>query len=486
MLPAVAAIIVVPPSEVPIDPPRLSLIASTLGWSMAVAVLSTAIGVIVAPALANGSRVFLAIAAWPLLVPSYFAYSGLSVLRAPGSMLGDYLAARSAEGASAAASFVASLFALLGLVLWIWPLPAFLIAVSIRSAGSNVRDALKLDAGPCDRFIESSKMLGPAILGSAAIVTVVMLGSPVPFHLAQVRTLAIAAWLEIQRSASPVSAWIIMSPIIMLATIGAIALASKIRAITFIAADAPAARERVTIGQKFVLCGTVIVSCLLPAALFARSIRDPLAITQFFALNLDALVSGLATAAFCVLGGLMFFTWFALCASRRSKSVTIALAILIGAGLTPGILIGSVWSVVALRLPAWFADSIAPIGLAHLARFGMIAAIAGCFAGALESRESREQRAIDGADTIVGYLRARFRDDGPLAFGAALLMGVFSLYEIESAVLVQPPGLSGLAARMLNDLHQLRMDSVSAAALWLWIVGSIPILAASWLIRRRS
>lgn len=486
VVPALAAIIAVAPTELPIDPPGLSLITGTIGWSLAVAVLATTIGIFVAPALATGSRLTIAIGAWPLLVPGYFAYSGLSVLRAPGSMLGDYLASRSAAGDPAAATAAAGLFALAGLALWIWPLPAFLIAFAIRSAGSNLREALLLDAGPFARRIEMVKMLAPAMLGSLAVVTIVMIGSPVPFHLAQVRTLSIAAWLEIQRSASPLSAWVMMSPLLVPVMIGSIILANKIRALTFIASEAPAVRERSDLGQRITVFFIAILSCVFPAALFMRSVRDPSAFIEFFSLNLDALITGLQTAICCALIGSFLFMWFAICAGRRSKIVTTALAILIGAGLTPGILIGSVWSVVGLHLPAWFADSIAPVVLSHLARFGMIAAIAGCFAGALESRESREQRAIDGADTIMGYCRARYRDDVPLALGAALLMGVFSLYEIESAVLVQPPGLSGLSSRMLNDLHQLRMDSVSAASLWLWLLGAIPALLAMRLLQRGS
>jgi hypothetical protein len=50
--------------------------------------------------------------------------------------------------------------------------------------------------------------------------------------------------------------------------------------------------------------------------------------------------------------------------------------------------------------------------------------------------------------------------------------------------MVQPPGLQSLAQRLLNDLHQLRMDAMSAAALWLVGAGILVAIGASTLLAR--
>jgi len=61
---------------------------------------------------------------------------------------------------------------------------------------------------------------------------------------------------------------------------------------------------------------------------------------------------------------------------------------------------------------------------------------------------------------------------------------VLSFNEIEAAVVVQAAGAMSLPQRLLNDLHQLRMEAMSAAAVWL--MGVAAAVAAVVLLLSRG
>ena len=75
------------------------------------------------------------------------------------------------------------------------------------------------------------------------------------------------------------------------------------------------------------------------------------------------------------------------------------------------------------------------------------------------------------------------------ACGTGVAMGLLSLYEIESSVIVQPPGVENLSRRLLSLLHFSRDEQLSAAAVWLVGMGLVPAVGAgvalAWGLSRR-
>jgi ABC-type spermidine/putrescine transport system permease subunit II len=68
--------------------------------------------------------------------------------------------------------------------------------------------------------------------------------------------------------------------------------------------------------------------------------------------------------------------------------------------------------------------------------------------------------------------------------GAALTTAILSFHEIESTVIVWPPGRPNLAQEMLDALHFQRDERLGAAAVSLMGAGIVMAYVAAWLMLR--
>jgi hypothetical protein len=168
-----------------------------------------------------------------------------------------------------------------------------------------------------------------------------------------------------------------------------------------------------------------------------------------------------------------------------------ATAMLLAAGLTPGILVGAAtaraWSMAEGVIPGARAISDSPLilVLAHTARFGFIPALAGLYLAATEPRDLRALRLLDSGSRAAGFARAAIRPQIGVVLAVALATGLLSLHEIEAAVLLQPPSAigGGLPWQMLQWLHFARMEDLSAAVLWMLAIG-VTVLIVAWAAAR--
>ncbi|MEL7474092.1 MAG: hypothetical protein AAGK04_12310, partial [Planctomycetota bacterium] len=232
-----------------------------------------------------------------------------------------------------------------------------------------------------------------------------------------------------------------------------------------------------------------IVSIGAPLALFASALERWGSIPRVLSLDRDAWWSSLGVAS--IAGGaavlIALASWQALVAGGRAtrRVAIVSIGLLTLAGLAPGVLIGSAIARLGTLAPIDLAG-VAP-SLAHLARFGFVAALAGCWLAATEPAHARDIRAIDGVSTPRRWLGAV----GPWALAplapVALVVALLAFHEIETAVLLTPPGRGNLARKLLDQLHFQRTEELSAACIVLGIASlalATPILA--WALRKRS
>lgn len=493
------------------------LLASTAAHAALIAAAATMLAWPVAWAVGRAGRadrrlVLAAACAVPLLMPNYLAYAALNLLRAPRTALGDFLAVQEPWVSIAFGKTIA----VVGLAIWAWPIALLVLAPAVQRLPRDTLDALELDGAgrfwPLRRTLVLASMLRGAVALAFLAVAVVMLGSAVPLHVAQIDTFATRLWLRLSLTTDPAAAWIGAWPLLVIAVLAAAGVCSRLGHGAHDAGDQYPSHSSAHRALPTIIgaCAVLAISVLLPLAMFIASLREPgepwtlrTAMTMsaaFWRDTRDAVAAGAGAAAATGLlaGVIAALSWCALSApGRRRHSAQIALVCVglwIVAGLTPGVLVGSALA------HAWVAGLAAPLDtllggritgssailvLAHGARFGIVAALVGWWLAALEPREQREMRLLDGATGARGWRLTRVTPAGIGAVGGAgLAAAALSLHEIEAAVMVQPPGLASLPQHLLEDLHFARDARLGAAAVNLIAAGVVLSGMAGWLVIR--
>lgn len=464
------------------------LLISTAAHALGIAVLATALAWPAAWMLRRSRRPALAggLIAVPLLLPHYLAYAALNLLRAPRTPLGDWLAHQPPW----ASIVFGKTIAVIGLAMWAWPLAVLVLTPAVRALPRETIETLELNgagrAWPLRRTAHLARMLrGPLVL-AVAVITLVMLGSAVPLHVAQVSTAATELWLALNLSPDPAAAWWKAWPL-MLVALGAAVVAARWAPAGMGSVPAGAVE---TTGRRLPGAGTAAVWLLsvgIPVALFATSLHAPgeapslhqarLMSESFWRVSGEAVAASARHAAgLGVLTALLALAswagWSAVAGRSAAASWARRLAAASGAALAaaaivPGVLVGSAvsqawgWSAAT----AWIGDTGAILILAHLARFGVVGCAVGWWLASLEPREVRDARRLDGAAGLIGWWQGVVDARGLGAVAAAgIAAGLLGFHEIEAAVVVQPPGVPSLAQQVLESLHFARDERLAAAA----------------------
>jgi len=139
--------------------------AESVGLAAAVAVMAVALAAVPAWLMATAGRraggALTVLALAGVLLPQYVLYFSWSILLAPTTVLGQYVAAD-----RALAEWAAWGASTLTLVLWYWPLAALLLAQGWRNIPVDVHDAAALDAGWFGRL---RHVAAPLLARSAAL-----------------------------------------------------------------------------------------------------------------------------------------------------------------------------------------------------------------------------------------------------------------------------------------------------------------------------
>ncbi|CAN5840914.1 hypothetical protein BH11PLA1_BH11PLA1_23670 [soil metagenome] len=478
--------------------------ARSIGSAAGIAVLATmlAFGPALVVALGRAgrggsmwARVVAAAALGSIALPTHLSYAGWNVLRRPLTPLGDWIARRPP-------GFIRGVdesLAIGGLALWAWPLALLALVPALARLDRDHDDALRLSgAGALRRGWEMLVAARGGIAGALALVTLVMLGSAVPLHLAQVDTLAIGVWADL--GTMPAEAvWPRAWPALGAAVLGAVVV---VRGAAALGNDPRGAAERPEAGRtaKVIALVVIALAVVAPLALFAWGLKSFLTLRTFW-LDSGGLVgtalvrSGVvASAALLLLMAMWFLTSVKEGARRRGWRRRVLGAVLYGAlaafaaaALIPGVLIGSAYRLTSDRAPLPFAelfDRDSGLVLAYVARFGVIACVLGIVLARAEPAEMAQARRLAAGDGARGWWRAWAHPRFAVAVGGAIATGALALQEIEATVILAPPGPPALAARLLEHLHYNAEELMMASGLSVGMVSLVLAAVVGVLMRR--
>jgi ABC-type Fe3+ transport system permease subunit len=477
------------------------LLASTVAWAMGVAVAAVVLAWLPAVALARrgafargGNAVLAVMVMVPMLLPSYLIYHALGLSRAPQTLLGDWLEKLSHGAFPDAPVLAGRVLAFAGLALWMWPIAAVVMAWALAGVSPTVIESLRVDgASRVRRHVEMMRVVRGSMLWSAALVVLVMLGSSVPLHLAQVPTIAIQAWLSVNIDPTNVKVWLSSWLVLLVAVVMSVVFARRLSRVNAIMDETGnAARKIGGVDWTVVVLGCLACSAtLLPLVLYAIALRSWKSLGVFVRVSGDAVVrSGLiAVGVAAALAALTVVVWYV--ASQRSASsrryVGFAAFFAIVGLLTPGTLVGQAWALAVNEpmVPYWFVDTPVPSMLAHVTRFMGLAVLAGIFFARSESENVRAQRELDAGASVWAWAVTSVRGKGGALLGLMLAFACLSLHEIDASIVLQQPGTQSLAQTLLAQLHFARQEEMAAGAIV--VVGSglvVAMVAAALLVVR--
>jgi hypothetical protein len=340
----------------------------------------------------------------------------------------------------------------------------------------------------------------------------VMMGSAVPLHLAQVPTLSLAAWQVLSLMPGSAAAWVALWPVLLPSFVAAVWLAWRVvMAATRGAMEkdnavdgregnglARAERRSWRSPSGWGVAALLGLSVPMPLVAMVLTIRDFAVFSRFGWEMGEATGTSVRVALWVGVGcGLVTLISARALGRGASRAVsgfhTALVALLVFLVLAPGLLVGSAWThAFAVGPETWGLSWLREVGdtqwaliLAHLSRFAGLAALAGAGIAWMDARGAREVRAVDGATSAWSWLEAGG------ALGSAVrgllgcvwvgvLGGVLSFHEIEATVMVQPPGLTTVAQVVLGYLHFSRLQEMSVAGIYL--IGGAMVVAgvAAW------
>lgn len=469
-----------------------TLTLQSIATAFAIGICATAIGWPMAWLLRLGGLRWLPLIATPLLLPNYLAFGAYNLLRAPGSVLGDWLERSARSESGWIPVFAGKVLAFGSLSVWASPLAAIALAIWLARIESSTLEQFSLDV-PRSRgrmLWERCRIAAPGLWAGIALVTMLMLGSVVPLHVARLETLTIRVWLamDLLPQDRQWRAWVVAWPLLVLAFAGAwmiLRMASK---------EQPEGEQRTSIGRDSIrgegLLGSVLVfgACaLVPLFLFASHLASAGGLIGFLRVYREQLVTSaeISAAAGAGAGLMMLASWIGMLAGGWSRKITKASVLLFAFGaMAPGVMIG-VWLAAFTRraMPA-LEDSSLILVIAHLARFGIVPIVLGCWLAAGEARDQGDQRRLDGATGLIGVLRTAIAGNWPALGAGAIAVAILSFHEIECSIVLQPPGVDTFARAILNQLHFARTQELSAAGIVLLSVGLVLGGSTLWWLGR--
>ncbi|HPO93300.1 MAG TPA: hypothetical protein PL072_07495 [Phycisphaerales bacterium] len=442
-------------------------------------------------------RWVLALSLIPMLMPTYLAYAGWGLLRGPGTWIGDWVARQDPEFAV----WVGKAFAVWGMILWSYPAAMLSQVVLFRRVSQSALESLRLEAGGWRVWVSRARLLMPGIGASLLVVGLLMVGSAVPLHVAQVQTYALQLWKFLQVTPAPGEVFVRSWPLLSLSLAGGLAAAAlAVRASVRIVIANDPAEAYFGSPAKWSWGGWILVwllSVAAPGALFLYSVRQWRSIADFWRTTGGAMVESLSIAGAVGLAGsvltcLLLFLFSRERTARWAWGVgLLTLAVLLAMALYPGVLVGSAYALVFPALPeslTWklgsFGDFLANyrVALAHVGRWGALAGLAAFKIAMSEPPAQRDQRRLDERRPAVSFVRLLLVPNLGVVLGVGVAMACLSLHEIESSVMVQAPGDQPLAQMLLDALHFARDEYLSAAGFNLLCVGSLVAVAAGWLL----
>lgn len=481
-----SAVVQASPPISPVASGAAWVIVNTVGLAALVATVATVLAVPVAWAM-RGRGTLLAVAtAATLLVPNYLVYASWGMLRGPGTALGDWLESAATPTTWSIVRWVQVSGAM---SLWSWPLAALALAPSASRIETSTLDAMRLTgAGPLRKSGEVLSQMRGGLAVAFGLVALVMLGSAVPVHICQIETWSVQVWRALQETGGSAEAWRTGIALMFVTSVGG--LLAGMLALRRDLESCHGSDNGIRRGGGCSAAVAVVIwaaSVMVPAVILATHLRQVSSLRRFLQESAEPLAQSavLATvvAAITALVGASSAAGFGM-RDQGHRLARAALLIWVAIAAIPGVLVGSaVLSAASVSTHlAWIAETELGLTVSHVARFGVVGALAGWWVARSEPRDLRDLRRSSPGGIGSWWATIGPRGTGTLIAGA-LGAGSLSLHEIEAAVVVSPPGVRTLSQHMLDLLHYLREEQLIAGTLWLLAisvsVAVICVMAAS-------
>jgi iron(III) transport system permease protein len=475
---------------------RFHLLARTLLYNGAVALLATAMGLPAALVLGRGrgrlSKVLWAILPAALLMPSLaYAYGWSQFVRLLRPVFEQMSITFVPAGPADVARCVWSLAA------WLWPVPAGLIGLALRRMDTGVQQQAILDGALLRVTVR--QLLSP-IIASCAIVTLLATQEFSVYEPTGISVVATEVRMVFETGAfsslgnpivSAVAGSGLAAPDQPARAAAAVATAIPLLLITCLLAGLAMWFALRTEGGESVTTGPwpralnaprwasalalllVLITVGIPVLSLFLSLKVPFSPLNIWEEFKPQLVGSISVAA-CAL---VLTIVVAFSAAGRWTTGLLALA---GACFLIG---GQLLAISLIRIydrPSlmWAYNGITLPIIAYAARFGWLPLAAARGTWTDSWRELREMAALDGA----GPLRTAAYVVWPLAWpsllAGCLLVGALSLTEVPATVLLSPQNPQVLTPMLMTWVHMVRYDSMIEASLAMMALVLIPAIVA--------
>ncbi|MCZ6834490.1 MAG: SMP-30/gluconolactonase/LRE family protein, partial [Planctomycetota bacterium] len=428
----------------------------------------------------------------PICLPAYVIYFAWWQSWPATSGLHDW----AIEGGPDRVRLLKDLTLYLGLLCWSWPIVAWCVAGSAATTPAQHEEMLLLDgAGPWERFKERFRCDASGLVMGGLIVFLMTFNNTTCFDLAEIFTFGNELRAMESFGANSRDLFQAGLPAMTLGLIGALMLWIMM-ATRF---ERPVMRRRpASTGAWGVTLVIWTLGVGVPVSLMLFNLLGRGFVSQgqeFFRLYWNDLLWSIGVAATSgVVGVVVASGMLLLWQSERSWIRGLGHVITIGwlaSALLPGALIGealeSAYNVALFASDAGQSgmDSVVSspsesntqvlerlyqtpviVILGHLARFGFIAALLARWLARREPSTLRDQRRLDGDDSLTGFTRAAGPRLLALVLGTGAIIFVLSLSEIAVTARVNPASTNQpISLAILNAMHYQRPGTVMIASL---------------------
>ena len=434
-------------------------------------------------------RLFAAILISPIWLPATMVYAAGNLMRAPDTILGHALISYSTSSPDLRwiTIWAGYTIAVIGLAIWSAPIAAILIASGMGHRSSLYDEMIALEpVGIIRRTTMWVRLNCSVLLRAWALVAIIMLGSAVPMHLAQLETWSIIIWRQLAQS--PVeqwgSVWLSAWPTILIAGFGAWLLTRTVISREEHPRFVDRGHTSPTL-PKLIIAAAItvwILGALVPMGAMLVTLNDFDAVLHFWTLQSSAMqdsgIIALITAAITMLIALLIAITLGNPSLRIRRTGAFAVFTLCILGFIPGVLVGAAIAR-SPSLTGWIG-----VIFASCIRAGFIGALIGSLCASSESIERKSIRWQMAGNSIRGWCSAVLPGISLPILGSGLVAGLYSMYEIEASIMVRPPGMDNLPQQLLSDLHYARLEQLSAAGINLLLIGLACSIVGTLLISK--
>jgi ABC-type Fe3+ transport system permease subunit/sugar lactone lactonase YvrE len=354
------------------------------------------------------------------------------------------------------------------LVFGYWPLAALLLAQGWRNVDPDCLKMARLEVSGLRRLVSVEwPMMARPILVSLAACFVLIFADHSTFYLAQIDALGRMLDKIYQSTNSAEAVAVASWPAVALAVAVAVIVARQLD-VGLVAPPQEDPQGLVGRGAWAVLVALLAVTLAAPMAILLSGLGEIGAVTDYWAVIRDK-AAGSVLAAVVAAGLALTMVGGVLAAERLGRTMRlvgrVAGVVLLIAMFLPGNLVGAAIIVAGLSLPVSWSQGWWIVSVGQAVRFAGVALIMLRLSRDDTDRHLEEMAGIDGASWWSAWWQVRWPRSWPLVTGAGILVVLLSFSEVETTMMVLPPGVPNFTQHLFNQIHYFRDGNIIASCL---------------------